>query len=520
MIISYCLNPKCSQPKNHPKLKKCHSCGCSLILHQRYRAIKVLGKGGFGATFIGVDLNVQSYPLCVIKQLRPTTDEPKAIETAISLFQREANILDKIDHPQIPKLMDYFEEKGQFYLIQQLINGHNLQREIKNNGVYGELKIRRFLEEITPIIKYVHSQKIIHRDIKPGNILRRKKDDKLILIDFGAVKDQVNTQLAKTLGETDLTKFSFGTMGYAPPEQLAMRPIYSSDIYALGATCVYLLTAKSPRKFKIDIDTGNMMWQQETNISNYLKKIIEKMLAADIRDRFRTIDELMDVLDIQPLENNLVQTKNLSADPSDDKDSRDYKEDLESSFPPSQLNLGDFTSTQISKTISPAQKLQQAIYKRRQEGKRKKNLVRWNEFKFFAASDNGKRDFSDQNLRRLNLEGGEFSQYIFRYAKLQKVTFTKANLSQANFYGANLSSANFKQATLVQTYFSKSNLQNANFKGANLTSADFTNANLNGVNLCGANLKNAKINQQQLETAKVNWKTTFPDGSKRWWKFF
>ena len=431
--------------------------------------------------------------MCVIKQLRPNADDPKAIETAISLFQREASILDKINHPQIPKLMDHFEDKDQFYLIQ-------------------ELKIRRFLEEITPIIKYVHSQKIIHRDIKPGNILRRKKDDKLILIDFGAVKDQVNTQLAKTFGETALTQFSVGTMGYAPPEQLAMRPIYSSDIYALGATCIYLMTAKSPRKFPIDTDTGNILWQPEVTISSSLKKILEKMLMINTRQRFQTIDELMDALDIQPLEENLLQNTGMSSYPSDF--------DLTSSLPPSQLNLGDASSTQISKTISPTQKFKQAIKKRRKSGRKGKSSIRWDEDKFFTASNSGKKDFSEENLSSLNLEEGKFSKYIFRYAQLQQVSFHKANVSQANFYGANLTNANFSKANLAQTYFSKSNLQNADFRGANLVSADFTNANLNGVNLSGANLKNAKINQEQLKRAKVNWSTVFPDGSKRWWKVF
>ncbi|NCQ03208.1 MAG: serine/threonine protein kinase, partial [Cyanobacteria bacterium] len=220
MIISYCVNPSCSQPKNHPKLKKCNTCGSSLILNNRYRVIKMLGKGGFGATFVGVDLTVVGDPLCVVKQLRPMADDPQALKTAISLFEREAKTLGKISHPQIPKLMNYFADQGQFYLIQELINGQNLQREVKTQGVYGEIALRRFLEEITPILKYLHSEKVIHRDIKPANILRQKKDGKLVLIDFGAVKDQVNTQLAKTFGQTALTKFSVGTMGYAPPEQL------------------------------------------------------------------------------------------------------------------------------------------------------------------------------------------------------------------------------------------------------------------------------------------------------------
>lgn len=503
MIISYCLNPNCNQPKNHPKLKQCYTCGANLILNNRYRAIKVLGKGGFGATFIGVDLTITENPLCVIKQLRPGADDPQAVKTAINLFEREAKILGQINHPQIPKLLDYFEDQGQFYLIQELVNGQNLQREIKYEGVYGELALRRFLLEITPVLKYIHSQKIIHRDIKPANILRRKKDNKLILIDFGAVKDQVNTQLVKTFGQTALTKLSVGTMGYAPPEQLAMRPIYSSDIYALGATCLYLLTGKSPKNFPIDADNGELLWQNEVSLSDKMIKVLEKMLAINTRERFKNVDELMEALGgSESFEGNLIQIPS-SADVN------------LSSLPNTDISVED-----ISKTISPAQQLRQAIEKRKKGLSPKKITLEWNEERFFNAYNNGKKDFSEQNLQNLNLQGGKFIKCIFRYAQLQGTNFKESSLSQANFYSANLSNANLINANLFQAYFTKSNLENANFTGANLTSADLTNANVNNANFSGANLKNAKINQEQLKSAKVNRKTTFPDGSRLWWKLF
>lgn len=510
MIISYCVNPTCSDPKNHPKLKKCNNCGSSLILNNHYRVIKMLGKGGFGATFVGVDLTIVGNPLCVVKQLRPMTDDPQALKTAISLFEREAKTLGKIDHPQIPKLMDYFVDQGQFYLIQELINGQNLQREVKTQGVYGEIAIRRFLEEITPILKYLHSQRVIHRDIKPANILRQKKDNQLILIDFGAVKDQVNTQLAKTMGETALTKFSVGTMGYAPPEQLAMRPIYSSDIYALGATCIYLITGKSPKNFNIDPNTGQLLWQQDINISNGLIKIIQKMLAQNIRERYKTIDELIEALNIQPFQQSLSQ--NIVS-------SQTSKENI---INLNQLGVanGDDGNTQITKTISATDKIQQAIQQRRSKNQNKNICLKWDEEQFLSAFNNGKKDFSDQDLQGLNLQGGKLNKCIFRYSQLQGIILADTNLSQANFYGADLNLANLTNANLTESYLSKSNLENADLKGANLASADFTNANLTNANLCGANLKNAKINQQQLKDAKVNWATTFPDGTRRWWKVF
>ncbi|BAQ64632.1 serine/threonine-protein kinase [Geminocystis sp. NIES-3709] len=510
MIISYCVNPDCSEPKNHPKLKQCNACGSNLILNHRYRAIKMLGKGGFGATFVGVDLTVVGNPLCVIKQLRPMAEDAQAVNTAISLFEREAKTLGKINHPQIPKLMDYFVDNDRFYLIQELINGQNLQREVKTTGVYGELALRRFLEDITPILKYLHSERVIHRDIKPANILRQKKDEKLVLIDFGAVKDQVNTQLAKTFGQTALTKFSVGTMGYAPPEQLAMRPIYSSDIFALGATCVYLVTGKSPKNFAIDPDTGKLLWQENVNISSALTKVIDKMLAQDTKERYKTVDELIEALNLQPFQQSLSQ--NINKTPSSQHNVKDSNM--------GDVTMADATNSQLSQTLSATARLEKAIQDRKSNNANKIASIKWDTEKFLTAFNNGKKDFSDQNLQGLNLVGGKLNKCIFRYSQLQGAIFTEASLSQANFYGADLSNADLTNTNLVQTYFSKSNLENADLKGANLGSADLTNANLTNANLCGANLKNAKVNQQQLKSAKVNWNTILPDGSRRWWKMF
>ncbi len=217
----------------------------------------------------------------------------------------------------------------------------------------------------------------------------------------------------------------------------------------------------------------------------------------------------MDVLDIQSFENNLIHNSAIYT----------YTDgiEMENYLSPTQLEL---TNTQISKSISPSRNLQQAISKRKQEQKTVKRVTKWDELKFVSACQNGRINFSEQNLQRLNLEGGQLNKYIFRHAQLQEAIFMGANLSQANFYGANLSQTNFKKANLRETYFSKSNLQDASFQSANLCDADFTNANLKGVNLCGANLKNAKINQEQLENVKINWTTIFPDGSRHWWKFF
>ncbi len=509
MIISYCVNPNCPNPKNHPKLKKCYACGSSLVLNKRYRVIKRLGKGGFGATFVGVDLTLADNPLCVVKQLRPAVDNPQAFKMALSLFKREAKTLGKIDHPQIPKLMNYFVHESQFYLIQELINGQNLQREVKDNGVYGEFAVKRFLQEITPVIKYIHSQKVIHRDIKPANILRQKKDSKLILIDFGAVKDQVNTQLAQSYGQTALTNFAVGTTGYSPPEQMAMRPVFSSDIYALGATCLYLLTGKSPKKFDRDPDTGALVWENEINVSSGFKKVLRKMLEPNTRERYKTAEELLVALDVAPFE------QGLNRGMINQKNQRISLSDVQEDF-----NNDDF-STQVDDTnLSATAQLKQAVKQRKIQNQKNSITIKWNQDNFVSAYQNGKKDFSNQELVKFDFTGTRLNKFIFRYSQLQGAIFTETNLSQANFYSANLQGAILTNANLSQVYFAKSNLQNADFRGSNLQGADLTNANLKDANLCGCNLKNVKVNQSQLKEAKINWGTTLPDGGRRWWKMF
>ncbi len=273
MILSYCLNPSCRQPKNKPDNKVCQTCRSSLILRKRYRAIKKIGKGGFRATFLAIDLSLPDDPFCVIKQLRTSADNPDAFKMALELFEREAKTLGKIDHPQIPRLLDYFEDAHQFYLVQSLIKGKNLQQEVKQNGTFTENQAKCFLAGILPVLQYIHSIKIIHRDIKPANIIRREQDNRLILIDFGSV----------------------GTIGFAPPEQLSMRPVYASDIFALAATCLYLLTGKCPQDL-CDNVTGELRWQQETKVSSSFANVLDKMLELEVRKRYQSAEEVIKYL--------------------------------------------------------------------------------------------------------------------------------------------------------------------------------------------------------------------------------
>ncbi len=507
MNVLYCLNPDCKKPENTTKVRVCQNCGSSLVLHKRYVAIKKIGRGGFGVTFLAVDLgNNKSY--CVIKQLLTVGQDEKTAQTALDLFEREANTLDKINHPQIPKLLDYFEEKKQFYLIQEFVLGQDLEREIRKKGVFSQMTAIRFLKEMLPVLDYIHSQKVIHRDIKPGNILRRKDDGALILIDFGAVKDQVNTQLMKSSPQSAFTQISVGTMGFAPPEQLAMRPRYSSDIYALGATCIYLLTGKAPKDL-CDETTGELAWEKQTSVNSNLANVLNKMLELNIKKRYDSAKEVLNALDIMNFE-------------------KDFADSMVKKT--SVIEEVEEDNTSITTAANTSQNLAAAI-KQRQERKKvrlpvkamiapveqKPTNIKWSREMLLTEYGRGNRNFSQQDLRQIDLESVKLSGASFSQSKLIGTNFEKATLLKTNFYNANLAQANLKGADLQQADLFRANLKSADLQNASLQEANLDNALLKDANLCGANLKGAKVDEQQLKEAKTNWKTIYPNGKRRWW---
>jgi serine/threonine-protein kinase len=290
---------------------------------------------------------------------------------------------------------------------------------------------------------------------------------------------------------------------------MAMRPVFSSDIYALGATCLYLLTGKSPKKFDRDPDTGALVWENEINVSSGFKKVLRKMLEPNTRERYKTAEELLVALDVAPFE------QGLNRGMINQKNQRISLSDVQEDF------NNDDLSTQVDDTnLSATARLKQAVKQRKIQNKKNSISIKWNQDNFVSAYQNGKKDFSNQELVNFDFTGARLNKFIFRYSQLQGAIFTETNLSQANFYSANLQGAILTNANLSQAYFAKSNLQNADFRGSNLQGADLTNANLKDANLCGCNLKNVKVSQSQLKQAKINWGTTFPDGGRRWWKVF
>ena len=183
------------------------------ILRQRYKIVKQLGAGGFGETYLAEDLDIPVTPkaVCVVKKLHPTMITPDSLR----LFEQEAKILYELGkyHDQIPKLYAYLQEGQEFYLIQEFIDGYDLTQEITPGKKLGEGEVIQLLRDVLEILVYVHENKVIHRDIKPDNIMRRK-DGKLVLIDFGVVK-KINTTIAIKSGFTSRT-IGIGTQGYMP----------------------------------------------------------------------------------------------------------------------------------------------------------------------------------------------------------------------------------------------------------------------------------------------------------------
>lgn len=251
----------------------------------RYQIISHLGGGGFGETFVAYDTQLPGSPHCVVKRLKPQASDPVTLETARRLFDTEAKVLYKLGtHDRIPQLLAYFEENAEFYLVQEFIEGHDLSEELAPGKTLSQGKVIFLLQEILEILEFVHEQKVIHRDVNPRNLLRRQQDGKLVLIDFGAVK-QITTQVITPEGETKST-VAIGTPGYIPGEQAQGTPKFSSDIYAVGIIAMQALTGLSPEEIARDTDTNEVIWQKYTTVSPEFVQILDKMVCYDFRQRY------------------------------------------------------------------------------------------------------------------------------------------------------------------------------------------------------------------------------------------
>ncbi|MGA7935771.1 MAG: serine/threonine-protein kinase, partial [Kovacikia sp.] len=266
-------------------------------LRGHYQINRILGSGGFGKTYIAEDIDRPGNPLCVVKQLKPASDNPNLLQLAKRLFEKEARALEELgnNHSQIPQLLAYFEEEGEFYLVQEFIRGKPLSTELALPGKQlSEARVVAILQDLLQILKFVHSKGIIHRDIKPSNIIWRESDGKLVLIDFGAVKisrpEEGNDQNSVTVG--------IGTKGYMPSEQSGGKPQPNSDIYAIGIIGIQALTGLFPSKLREREDprTGELVWREKARVSSALADILDKMVRYDYRSRYRTATEVLEDL--------------------------------------------------------------------------------------------------------------------------------------------------------------------------------------------------------------------------------
>ncbi len=560
--MSYCLNPSCPKPVNHPKAKKCKACGSKLLLRDRYHLVKGLGKGGFGATFLAADLSLPGKPLCVIKQLRPSTDNPNFLSMARELFQREAKTLGKVgNHPQIPRLLDYFEDRQQFYLVQEFVKGNNLQQEVKKHGVFDERKARQVLTEVLIILRDIHAQKVIHRDIKPANIIRREIDNKLVLIDFGVVKNQVNTVAAGNGDQTALTAFAVGTPGFAPPEQLAMRPVYASDVYALGVTCMYLMSGKAPKNIESDPLTGEIQWFKYVDASDTLADILLTMLEVSVKNRYKTAEEVLQALDmsdhLDDLNSSMVgyssdlsdsrsgsgvsrQTAYSSARRTTSFRSRDQSQVSDRGVssrsranPTSRRNASSSrslnssrmgssrTTTDRSSYGSPTSRSQGRSNRvnspEKNQSREVKKPIKVDRETLLNAYASGRRDFANKDISLQNLQKVNLSGSNFHHSRMIKINFQGADLSSTDFTDCDLRQGMLRNANLGRSYLSYANLEGTDLRGADLSYAHFKDTKLKGANLCGANLTNANITEEQLALAKTNWTTILPNGKRGFW---
>jgi eukaryotic-like serine/threonine-protein kinase len=255
----------------------------------RYEIIQQLGGGGFAVTFMARDNYQPSKPLCVVKQLRPNQTHPRVIE----FFEKEAAILERLGkHPQIPQLLAHFREDQNLYIVQELIEGHDLSREIIPGKVLSEGYATKLLRDVLEVLSFVHNQGVIHRDIKPQNLMRRHQDGKIFLIDFGAVKE-LGTLMVNAQGAVNATVI--GTPGYMPYEQNSGKPRLGSDLYALGMTIIQALTGVFPSDLQ-DTLTGEIIWRHKAQVNEHLAEVLTKMVQHYLPSRYTDATEALQAL--------------------------------------------------------------------------------------------------------------------------------------------------------------------------------------------------------------------------------
>ena len=259
-----------------------------LLIKERYRLLKQIGQGGFGKTFVAVDEGQSPAIPCVVQQLCLQNQKPES-------FLQKAQLLEELGkHLQIPALLAHFEENHHLYLVQEFIEGRNLATLLEKEGAFGETQIWQLLENLLPVLKYVHAHNLIHCDIKPENIILKSPSNfigkDLVLVNFGTAR--VVTSIDQLTGDSLI-----GSAEYAAPEQAKGNLVVGSDLYSLGVTCIYLLTQIPPFDL-FDIADDCWVWRQylTTKVSEGLGKILDKLVQKDFTQRFQSADEVMEAM--------------------------------------------------------------------------------------------------------------------------------------------------------------------------------------------------------------------------------
>ena len=264
-------------------------------LQNRYSIVNTLGQGGFSKTYLALDQSMPDTSHCVIKELSPPNNNPETVEMAKTLFYREARTLKGLKHPQIPSLLAYFEEGEQFYLVQEYIEGTTLSEILALGQTFPEHEVIQILQDILEVLVFIHNKNIIHRDIKPSNLIRRYSDNKVVLIDFGAVKTMIGEAVKPD--SNSAVSIIIGTPGYMPSEQGQGSPVCASDIYSLGLTIIQLLTGRTPQSLKKDQYQEFILSSEPSLTANpKLNEILTKMVLSSLKERYSSAYDVLDDL--------------------------------------------------------------------------------------------------------------------------------------------------------------------------------------------------------------------------------
>lgn len=279
--MSYCLNIRCPKPVNPDRATFCSACGMRLKLGDRFRAFQPIGVGYSSRTFLASDDSKLVNARCILKEYEQTGDG----ET----WRREIMRLDPIlQHPQIPRVYAYFERNGFIYLVQEFISGKSLLQEMQEFGAFDEEKIWASLSELLPVLQFLHQNRVIHRDVKPANLIRRDSGGaagNLVLVDFGAAKYATHSSLAR-VGTV------IGSAEYVAPEQLLGQATFASDLYSLGVSCIHLLTGLPPFEL-VNPANGQWVWRSVAGIvSDRLARILDRLLAKNPEERYASVEEV------------------------------------------------------------------------------------------------------------------------------------------------------------------------------------------------------------------------------------